>query len=81
LDGVGIATVGDDETVGLGEIGHGEGLTEAVDAVGSLSGAQVEDFHGFLLFGSKEQAIALEVEAKMVEIAGKTGHRSGRDQS
>src|SRR6266481_1507507 len=54
FDGIGIAAVRNDKTIGFRQVRHGERLAEAFDAVSSLSAAEVEDFNRFLLFRREE---------------------------
>src|SRR5882724_452664 len=79
-DRVGIASVGDDKAVGLGQKSHRQRLGEALDTMDPLSCLEVKHFDGLLILRGKEQAVTLKVDSKMIEITRETRHWSGRNQ-
>src|SRR5258707_314275 len=76
-DRVGIASISDDKAVGLGQKSHRQRLGEALDTVDPLSRLEVKHFDSLLILRGKEQAVALKVDSKMIEITRETRHWSG----
>src|SRR5258706_6826283 len=54
FDGIGIAAVRNDKTVGFRQVRHGERLAEAFDTVNSLSAVAAEHFNRLLLLRRDE---------------------------